>query len=101
QGARLVVWSENCLGAAFTPGEPTDPTAALARELRAHLVVGYSDAARPRPFNCAGLLAPDGALKGVHHKLHPFLGERQAVQCGSGAKAFATDLGRVGMEICF
>jgi apolipoprotein N-acyltransferase len=101
QGAKLVVWSESCLGTAFDPRSSEDPTVSLARELRAHLVVGYVDGARPRPFNCAGLLAPDGALKGVHHKLHPFLGERQAVQRGRGARAFSTDLGRIGMEICF
>jgi apolipoprotein N-acyltransferase len=101
RGARLVVWSEGCLGAAFTPDDPEDTTAALARELRAHLVVGYTEAARPRPFNCAAIVAPDGRVKGVHRKLYPFLGERQSVQPGRAATAFDTALGRMGLEICF
>jgi apolipoprotein N-acyltransferase len=101
RGAELIVWSENCLGAAFAPDAPVNPTADLARALRVHLVVGYSDAARPRPFNCAAIVAPDGSVKGVHRKIHPFLGETRAIQRGRTATAFPTDLGRIGVEICF
>jgi apolipoprotein N-acyltransferase len=101
RGAELVVWSENCLGAAFAPDARANPTVDLARELRVHLVIGYSDGARPRPFNCAGIIAPDGTMKGVHRKIHPFLGETRAIQRGRTATAFATDLGKLGVEICF
>jgi apolipoprotein N-acyltransferase len=101
RGAGLIVWSENCLGAAFTPGERTDPTAELARGLRTHLVVGYSQPAEPKPFNCAAVIAPDGSLRGVHRKIHLFLGERQSMQPGQETRAFETALGRLGVEICF
>jgi apolipoprotein N-acyltransferase len=101
QGAQLVVWSEGCLGAAFAPGARLNPTADLARELKAHLVVGYSEPAEPRPFNCAAIVAPDGRVLGIHRKIHLFFGERQAVQPGSDARAWDTTLGRLGMEICF
>ncbi len=100
-GARLVVWSENCLGATFAPATPADPTADLARELGVHLVVGYSEAARPLSFNCAAIVAPNGSVRGVHRKLYPFMGERQGVQPGRVATAFDTALGRIGIEICF
>jgi apolipoprotein N-acyltransferase len=101
KGAKLLVGSERCLGATFAPNTPGDPTAQLARELKAHLVVGYTEAAPAKSFNCAAIVAPDGSVKGVHRKIHLFLGERQSTQCGCEARAFATELGKVGVEICF
>jgi apolipoprotein N-acyltransferase len=101
KGARLIVWSEKCLGETFAPDAALNPTADLARELKAHLVVGYEEPAQPKPFNCAAIVGPDGRVKGVHRKIHPFLGERQGMQCGSAATAFPTGLGKIGMEICF
>ena len=100
-GARLIVWSEECLGSAFSPGDPADATRGLARQIRASLVVGYSDGSRPKPFNCAGFIGPDGTVQGVHHKIHLYLGESQTVQRGGTPTACTTTLGRVGMEVCF
>lgn len=101
QSAKLIVWSEECLGAAFTPGRPDDPTNKLARQTHAYLVVGYSDNAQPRPHNCAALIGPDGRTLGVHHKMRLFLGERNVVQAGQQARAFPAPLGQIGVEICF
>jgi apolipoprotein N-acyltransferase len=101
RGAKLIVCSEHCLGASFAPETPGDSTVELARELQAHLVVGYTDGAQPKSFNCAAVVAPDGTVKGVHRKIHLFLGERQSTQCGCEARAFDTVLGKVGVEICF
>jgi apolipoprotein N-acyltransferase len=101
RGARLVVWSEGCLGNAFSPESPSDETIALARKLRAHLVVGYAEAGAPKGRNCAAIVTPDGQVAGVHQKIHLFMGERNAVQGGRDARAFDTSLGRLGVEICF
>lgn len=101
RGAQMIVWSEDCLGSAYTPQKPDDETNTLARTLGAYLVVGYADSARPLPFNCAGLITPQGFPAGVYHKMHLFMGERQTNAGGRGTPAFATALGRVGMEICF
>ena len=101
RGARLVVWSEECLGRGFNADDPEDRTAALARDLGVYMVVGYEEAASPLDFNCAALLSPKGATLGVHHKIHLYMGERNAVQSGRAARAWRTPLGRVGMEICF
>lgn len=107
QGARLVVWSEGCLGGAFTPEDPApasrmpDPTRDLTQELGIFLVVGYTERGDPRPFNCAGIVSPDRSLIGIHRKRHLFLGERQSVQPGTDTRAFDTPLGRIGMAICF
>jgi apolipoprotein N-acyltransferase len=86
---------------AFTPDARLNPTADLARELNVTLVVGHSEPGQPRPFNAASIVAPDGSVKGTHRKIHLFLGERQSVQPGQAARAFATDLGKIGVEICF
>ncbi len=102
RGAKLVVWSEESLGGEFTPGNPKDETRRLARQLGTALVVGYSDDARPKPFNCAAYLAPDGdVLSPAHHKIHLYLSERETNQPGHAATVVTTPQGRIGLEICF
>ena len=102
RGAKLIVWSEEALGGEFTPGDPKDETRQLARQLGTALVVGYSDDTRPKPFNCAAYVAPDGAVLGpVHHKIHLYLSERETNRPGHSATTVATPQGRVGLEICF
>lgn len=102
RGAKLVVWSEESLGGEFSPGDPKDETRRLARQLRTPLVVGYSDDALPKPFNCAAYLAADGAvLSPAHHKIHLYLAERETNQSGNRATTVRTPQGAVGLEICF
>jgi apolipoprotein N-acyltransferase len=100
-GVEVVVWSERCLGTAFRPDNPRDPTRSLARELRVALVPGYLSIGPGKPFNCAAWVDPDGQIRGVHHKLHPFMDETKTVQPGKEIRAHDTRLGRIGMEICF
>lgn len=99
--AQLVVWPELGLGNAFAPDSPADDTVALARELGIHLVVGYSESGKPKGYNAAALITPDGAVAGVHRKNYPFLGERRDTAAGREATAFNTPLARVGIAICF
>jgi predicted amidohydrolase len=101
KGAQLIVWSEESLGSAFLPESGRDPTIRLVRALKTHLVVGYADRSEPKPFNCAAIIGPDGGVLGVHHKVHLFLGESGNIQPGRGATAFETDIGKIGLEICF
>ena len=104
RGAQLIVGTEEAWGATFRPGDPTDSVAALARETRSALVVGFSQSAVAggKDWNCAGLVAPNGATLGIHHKMRLFLGERQTVQAGDRAHAFdLPGLGKVGLLICF
>ncbi|BDI28783.1 hypothetical protein CCAX7_008340 [Capsulimonas corticalis] len=101
QGAKLIVWSEECLGSGFNPDNPRDGTTALARQTGAFLAVGYSDAHRPKPYNCAGLVSPEGKLLGAHHKVHLYLGESESVTVGGRPTSYASPLGRIGMEVCF
>ncbi len=101
KGAQLIVGTENALGASFTPNNPKTETATLARETGAYLVVGYEADAKPHPFNCAALVAPTGNTLGVHHKLRLFLGERQTMQPGTTIQTWDSDLGKIGLLICF
>ncbi len=102
-GAKLIVWSEESLGGEFAPENPKDETRLLAKELKTALVVGYSDDARPRPFNCAAYLDPTGAVLGpVHHKIHLYLAEQQTNQSGHSATVVDTpQAGKIGLEVCF
>lgn len=99
--AQLAVWSEDCLGSAFVPGARINPTEKLARELGMYLVVGYTQDAQPKPYNCAGLIDPIGMTVAVYHKIHLFGGEAQSFQPGLSVKAVSTRIGKIGMEICF
>ncbi len=102
RGAKLVVWSEESLGGEFEASRPKDETRLLARDLNTALVVGYSDDARPKPFNCAAFVAPNGdVLAPVHHKVHLYLAEQQTNQAGHSATVAPTPLGPIGLEICF
>lgn len=101
RGAKLIVGTENALGTSFEPGEPDADVYRMARETRAHLVVGFESRDQPRPYNCAALVSPGGQTLGVHHKIQLFLGERQTMKPGDGASAWDTSFGKVGLLICF
>ncbi len=100
-GAKLIVWSEEILGAAFSPEDEDDATRTLAREGGAYLVVGHSASGKPKAYNCASLIGPDGAVLGTHHKIHLYLGESETLQPGSVATAYDSPLGKIGLEVCF
>jgi len=103
-GARLIVGSEEALGRSFTPEDPGSDSAKLARETGRCLVVGYQQPGKEKDFNCAALIGTDGVTRGVHRKIHLFLGERNAVEAGSMPTVVESGdsaIGRVGLLICF
>ena len=74
----------------------------LARTLHSALGVGYSDDTKPKPYNCAAYVAPDGdVLSPVHHKIHLYLSERETNKAGQAATVVETPQGKMGLEICF
>ncbi len=89
------------------PGPILDPYAGVARELGVHLCVGTYRQGGERPVvaNSAFLIGPDGSVLGVYDKTHPFYSEGIAgggwVTPGSSVCVADTDLGRIGMIICF
>jgi predicted amidohydrolase len=98
--------------------EPLDgPTcsrfAALARELRLHLLLGSFNERAPEPgrcFNTSVLFGPAGERLAVYRKIHLFdvdvpggvtFRESDTVAPGSEVVVAATALGRVGLSICY
>lgn len=68
-----------------------------------HVVLGLIERAGRTLYCTAALLAPDGSLLGRHRKLVP-TGTERIIWGRGGASdlaAFDTDLGRVGMAICW
>ena len=123
RGARLVVLPEsmNYIGrdmaqeAEAIPGGPTfQRLSGLARELDLWLEAGSiyeSNLEDPaRPFNTTFLIRPDGTLAAKYAKLHPFdvvlpngVTSRESDRVCPGKKLTVaeTDLGKVGLGICY
>jgi predicted amidohydrolase len=89
------------------PGPVLDPFSALAQELGIHLVLGSYERGPERGvvYNAAVVLAPSGELLGVYRKTHPFGTERVDrggwVTPGEDTLVVDTELGRIGVIICF
>ncbi len=99
EGARFIVWPESALHA-----DPRtvyrEPLAALAKEVRAYLFVGYLLRTPAGRRNEVVTIAPDGAFLGVYGKDHPvrFLGETSITR--GTYPTYATPFGVVGAVIC-
>jgi predicted amidohydrolase len=115
-GARLIVLPELWPTGYFAfddyraTAEPLDgPTvAALAQAARntgAHVVLGsFVEAGETGLHNTTALLAPDGQLLASYRKMHVFgYGSREVelVTGGEQAVTVATDLGLLGLAICY
>jgi predicted amidohydrolase len=89
------------------PGPVTEPIQEAARELGVHVVWGTYERGPQRGvvLNAAVLIGPDGDVLGVYRKTHPFAGERCDrggwVTAGDEVCVVETELGRIGMIICF
>ena len=83
------------------------PFADLARELDAVVCVGTYERGPERGivYNSAVLIDRDGTILGVYRKTHPFCSEAVSgggwVTPGDTVAVCDTDLGRIGMIICF
>jgi deaminated glutathione amidase len=120
-GAELVVLPESAT-TGFTPGCPaeelwdlvsevpgpvTEPVQAVARDLGVHVVLGTYErgATRGVVHNAAVLIGPRGTVLGTYRKTHPFCTEHVDgggwVTPGDTVTVCDTELGRIGMIICF
>ena len=120
-GAELVVLPESAT-TGFTPGLPaealwdlvaeipgplTEPVQQTAWRLGVHVVIGSYQRGPERGTvrNTAALIGPSGEVLGAYHKTHVFCGEGRAeggwVTPGDEAVVVDTELGRIGLIICF
>ena len=89
------------------PGAVIAPIQAAAATLGVHVCVGTYERGRERGvvYNASALIGPEGSLLGVYRKTHPFCSETRArggwVTAGDEVCVVDTDLGRIGMMICF
>jgi len=87
------------LGEPIPDGTCFKKLAALAKELKIHLVAGMLEADGDKRFNTAAILGPDGRLIGKYRKQH--LGHESVRNTpGKTSHTFATPFGRVGVMIC-
>ncbi len=83
------------------PGDTTRLMCALSKEYNVYCVVGLAEKLDGRYFNAAVLVSPDGKLSGIYRKTHLWTTEREIYSNGSEYPVFDTDLGRVGIWICY
>ncbi len=87
------------LGEPIPTGQYYQRLAALAAELKIHLVAGMLEADGEARYNTAVLIAPDGKLLGKYRKQK--LGHETVRNTpGSQSSVFETPYGRVGLMIC-
>jgi predicted amidohydrolase len=86
------------------PGPTTDALSASAREHGIHIVVGICQL-HPQisatVYNSAVLIGPSGDILGVHHKMHIPREEKHYFYPGNTVEVFNTDLGCLGLVICY
>ena len=94
-------------------GESLARMAALARDLRLHLVAGsITELAegQPRNYNTSTLFGPDGSLLGVYRKIHLFdvdlpgrvtIRESDAKLPGAQVVSVPTAIGQIGLTVCY
>jgi nitrilase len=85
------------------PGDTLDEILATVAKRRVHVVLGVIERAGHTLYCTALLIAPDGTLLGHHRKLVPTGAERLIWGQGDGSDVAVidTELGRVGMAICW
>ena len=89
------------------PGPVIDPICAVARDLGVHVCVGTYERGPERGVvhNSSVLIDPQGEVLGIYRKTHPFWSEHVDhggwVTPGDTVAVCDTDLGRLGMIICF
>ena len=85
------------------PGPTTEAFAALAREFGVHVIGTAVEAHVPHPRNAAFALGPDGSLKAIYRKIHPFTygEEHRHYDGGEDCPAFEVDGIPCGLQICY
>ena len=118
KGARLILLTEDITHVGLAATFLDDPSifrrvaerqadvvprrlSALAARLGVHVAASYFAAEGNLVRNFAELFGPDGRSAGRYRKVHMPDYERWLATEGSAFPVFATDLGRVGMLICY
>jgi len=85
------------------PGPETEMLASWAEELNLHIVIGIVERDSSTLYCSSLLFAPEGGLVSKHRKLIPTGSERLLWGLGDGStmQVADTEIGRIGMAICW
>ncbi len=89
------------------PGRLTKEIQAAAKKLGVHVVwpTYRRGEKKNQILNASILIGPEGEIIGIYDKTHPFPGERREfggwTEAGTSAEVFETELGTIGMIICY
>lgn len=86
------------------PGPTTERLTAAARAAGCHVVAGISQTHPVIPevlYNSAVLIGPDGAVIGVHHKVHACRDEKEYYIAGDTVDVHPTGLGNIALNLCY
>ncbi len=115
KGSKLIVFPECSLtGYCFSslsegldiaeriPGPSTREISSLCKELRVYTIIGLLEKYGNKCFNSVAFIGPEGVI-GRYRKIHlPYLGiDRFATPGDEPYAVYTTDLGKIGMQICF
>lgn len=85
------------------PGPTTELLGEATSKYGVYIVVGISQLHPVIPatlYNSAVLIGPSGVI-GIHHKMHIPLNERYYFFPGNTADVYRTDIGNIGMTVCY
>ena len=82
-------------------GDVASRFSVLAKRLRIFIVAGLLLTIDGKAYNCAVLFDRDGDVVGIHKKVHLPAGEELHVSAGDRFDVFRTELGNIGMLVCW
>jgi len=82
-------------------GETVRRFSALAKRLGIFIVAGLLLTLEGEAYNCAVLFDRQGEVVGIHKKVHMPAGEEKHVKAGDSFDVFKTELGNIGMLVCW
>jgi predicted amidohydrolase len=90
----------------FEGGEPIDgpwmrKVAALARELKKYLLMGFAERRGGKMFNTVAVYSPEGLLIARYSKAHCGPSGEPYNEAGNEFPVFPTPIGRLGLLVCF
>jgi len=86
------------------PGPFTEALGDAAKKQGVYLISGFCELHPEIPasvYNSAVLINPKGEVVGIHHKLHIPGEENHYFYPGSTVNVYKTDLGNIGMVVCY
>lgn len=82
-------------------GETVKRFSEIAKRLHIYIVAGLLLTLEGKAYNCAVLFSREGDVIGVHKKVHLPAGEEKHVSAGDSFEVFPTELGNIGMLVCW